>query len=75
MDDYFMSQKLEILAMERDLKNKLDLYQRYIDNNQEPPRELLGSIQSLERCIESSKNALRSMRMDEWRNNDKRNGK
>lgn len=46
--------EIELLKMQRDLNNKLNVYGMYVSRGEEPPKELLGSISSLDRLIKST---------------------
>ena len=56
-----MEDRFELIRMERDYNNKLATYNMYISQGKEPPRELVGSLESLERSIESKRGLIRSM--------------
>ena len=43
----------ELWKNKRDLNSKLATYKAYVDSGKEPPAELIGSIDSLQRLIES----------------------
>ena len=60
-DSEISTQYKELVKLERDLNNKIEVYNMYINNKKEPPKQLEYSIKGLQKSISITQSLIRTL--------------